>query len=146
LQDAKPRGIQAGCIAVSGTMVPIEHLGDDLGEDYVVIAISRDMRLADEIKKRAEANNRVKIKAWGKTISIAVRLALAAIAVDLPVFKIGAITIGTEEGVEIPAKPRSRFQDAPDADPDAGAGEQGNAGEKRVTKAMSWVETAIEKV
>jgi DNA-binding protein len=126
-------------------MVLIEHLGDDLGEDYVVINISKDVRFADEIKKRAEAKNRVVIKAWGKAISLAVRLALSAVELDLPGFKIGTVIIGTEKDVEIPARPRSRDQDTDDEDHDAVEGKEGHAGDERITKAMSWMEIAIEK-
>lgn len=62
----------------------LKHPGDDLGKDYVVINISKDVRFADEIKKRAEANKRIKIKAWDKAISLAVQLALTAIELNLP--------------------------------------------------------------
>src|SRR5512137_2888871 len=101
-QDSLLQTDQPGRVVVCGSMVLIEHLGDDLGDDYVVINISKDVRFADEIKKRAEAKNKVKIKAWGKTISLAVRLALEAVEGDLNSFKIGSVMIGTEKDVEIP--------------------------------------------
>lgn len=145
LQDTRRGGNTTGCSSVYVTMVLIEHLGDELGKDYVVINISKDVRFADEIKKRAEVNNRVIIKAWGKTISLAVRLALSAIDTDLPEFKIGSVTIGTEKDVEIPARPGDRFHDGTVENHETVEKKQEQAGVERVTKAMSWMEITIEK-
>jgi DNA-binding protein len=130
-----------GVHRVVAIMVLIEKLGDDLGDEYVVINIGKDVRFADEIKQKTGKMDSFKIKAWGKSISLGVRLANDAVSQDFPAFKIGAVCIGTEPGVEIPDRPGEN-------DVDAGENtshQECAKPEKRITRAISWIEIQLEK-
>jgi DNA-binding protein len=122
-------------------MVLIEKLGDDLGDEYVVINIVKGVRFTDEIKQKAGKMDSFKIKAWGKSISLGVRLANDAVNQHVPAFKIGAVSIGTEPGVEIPDRHEENDEDAGENT----SYQEGANPEKRVTRAISWIEIQLEK-
>ncbi|MHA1793220.1 MAG: hypothetical protein ACTSVI_11285 [Promethearchaeota archaeon] len=82
-------------------MVLLENLGEELGDEYILVKINRDVRFMDEIKEKAEKVSEMKIRAWGNAINLAVRLALEAVESEIPDFSIGDISIGTQEDVEM---------------------------------------------
>nr|MDO8109977.1 hypothetical protein [Candidatus Sigynarchaeota archaeon] len=122
-------------------MVLVENLGDGLSSEYVAINISKDVKFIDEIEKKLETMNEIKIKAWGKAISLAVRLALQVVEKEALDFKIDLVRIGTEPDVEIP---KTRFPDDKENDEGA-AGKNEPGGQPRVKRAMSWIEIALKK-
>lgn len=115
-------------------MVLIENLGDDLGEEFVVINISRDVRFYDEIVEKASQRDNFKIKAWGKAISLAVRLALQTIEEQITDFSIGEVSIGTEKDVELKRRKGHRGNRKDDAD-----------SQDRIKRALSWIEIEVSK-
>ena len=121
-------------------MVLVENLGDDLGEKYVVINIGRNVKFIDQIKESIEKMGHVIIKAWGKAISLGVKLALQSVE-NIDGLAVGHVTIGTEPTVEIPVTPRKN-RNSPDNDAEEKAI---NEMTERVIKAMSWIEIPLEK-
>ena len=82
-------------------MVLLDELGTGLGDEYVLIKISRDVRFIEEIKEKAVNSDEFKLKAWGTAINLAVRLAMEAVEEQIPNFSIDNVEIGTEENVEM---------------------------------------------
>ena len=82
-------------------MVRLEELGNDLDPSYVVVRIDRDVKFMDEIVEKAQKLSEFKIKAWGNTINLAVRLALEASDDVLDGYSIEHVDIGTRDDVEM---------------------------------------------
>ncbi|HME52359.1 MAG TPA: hypothetical protein VKM55_09090 [Candidatus Lokiarchaeia archaeon] len=121
-------------------MVLVENLGDELGDEYVVINIGKNVKFIDQIKENIEKKDRIIIKAWGKAIALGVKLALQTIEA-FQGLTIGNVSIGTEQAVEIPVIQRE-IRKKPAVD----AGEsKSDEGQGRVIRAMSWIEIPIEK-
>lgn len=121
-------------------MVLVENLGDDLGDEYVVINIGKNVKFIDQIKESIDKNGQIIIKAWGKAISLGVKLALQSVE-DVLGLAIGNVSIGTEPAVEIPAIPyKNRKMAMTNSEKSANKETQ-----ERVTRAMSWIEIPIVK-
>ena len=121
-------------------MVLVEHLGDELGENYVVINIGRDVKFIDQIKESIENQGNVIIKAWGKAISLGAKLALQSVE-EIKGLAIGHVSIGTEPAVEIPVTPRKNRDLANMIATEPAV----NESIERITRAMSWIEIPLEK-
>ena len=79
----------------------LDDLGAELGDEYILIKINRDVRFIEEIKEKATNSDEFRLKAWGTAINLAVRIAALAVQEDIPNFSIDNVEIGTEEGVEM---------------------------------------------
>ena len=98
------------------------------------------MKFIDQIKESIENKGQTIIKAWGKAISLGVKLALQAIE-EIHGLSIGHVSIGTEASVEIPVKPGKNRDIAKTIVTDQADDEIA----RRVTRAMSWIEIPLDK-
>ena len=105
-------------------MVLSEDLGNDLGDEFVIVNVVRKVHFLEEIQEKLAARPSVVLKGWGKGIILAVKLALQSVGGSCTnAREIGNIRIGTEEHVQVRTK-----------------------GEKtgtRVTKSLSWIEIPV---